>query len=66
MTETLIERWNRQPHFTCPECGIKSWNPNDIHERYCGRCHIFFAFEDRALRQRYEEARRRHREGDNV
>ena len=71
MTETLIERWNRQPHFTCPQCGIKSWNLNDIRERYCGRCHVFFALEDRALRQRtrtdddrlrfrrQEEARRR-------
>lgn len=25
--------------FTCPQCGITSWNPNDAAEGYCGRCH---------------------------
>lgn len=24
--------------FTCPRCGATSFNPNDIRERYCGRC----------------------------
>jgi hypothetical protein len=28
-----------QPHFTCPDCGATSYNPNDIREGYCGRCH---------------------------
>jgi hypothetical protein len=28
-----------QPSFTCPDCGAKSYNPNDIREGYCGRCH---------------------------
>jgi ribosomal protein S27AE len=27
------------PSFTCQRCGAKSYNPNDIRERYCGRCH---------------------------
>ena len=27
--------------FECPICGIKSYNPNDIKERYCGKCHKF-------------------------
>lgn len=25
--------------FTCPDCGYISHNPNDVRERYCGRCH---------------------------
>lgn len=29
-----------RPSFTCPRCGAKSFNPNDIRERYCGRCHV--------------------------
>jgi len=28
-----------RPQFTCPECSAVSHNPNDIAERYCGRCH---------------------------
>ena len=24
--------------FTCPECGITSYNPNDIVEGWCGKC----------------------------
>lgn len=27
--------------FTCPKCGAVSYNPNDIREGYCGRCHEF-------------------------
>jgi hypothetical protein len=22
-------------------CGVRSWNPNDVERRYCGRCHRF-------------------------
>jgi hypothetical protein len=29
------------PRFTCPLCGAVSYNPHDIRERYCGRCHLF-------------------------
>jgi hypothetical protein len=29
------------PAFRCPRCGAVSYNPNDIRERYCGRCHVF-------------------------
>lgn len=25
--------------FTCPQCGMTSYNPNDIRESYCGNCH---------------------------
>jgi ribosomal protein S27AE len=27
--------------FICPRCGAESFNPSDIAERYCGRCHAF-------------------------
>jgi hypothetical protein len=57
MRGTLIERWMRQPHFTCPRCDAKSWNPNDIRELYCGRCHLFFAPPD--MREGAREAYRR-------
>jgi uncharacterized membrane protein YgcG len=43
MSETCLERWMQKPHFTCPRCDATSWNPHDIANRYCGRCHIFVA-----------------------
>jgi hypothetical protein len=27
--------------ITCLDCGLTSWNPNDVAERYCGGCHEF-------------------------
>jgi ribosomal protein S27AE len=27
--------------FVCPRCGAVSYNPHDIAEHYCGRCHVF-------------------------
>ena len=30
------------PSFTCPTCGMVSYNTNDIKHRYCGNCHVFF------------------------
>jgi hypothetical protein len=72
MTKTLMEHWESQPHFACPRCGAKSWNPNDIRERYCGRCHVFDEtrqrFQDAKLRQRrrIEEGHSRpHRPSDS-
>lgn len=29
------------PYFECPRCGARSYNLNDVRERYCGRCHQF-------------------------
>jgi hypothetical protein len=31
----------QQPYIVCPKCGMVSHNPNDVRERYCGRCHAF-------------------------
>ena len=25
----------------CLDCGMISYNPNDVRERYCGNCHEF-------------------------
>lgn len=25
--------------FTCPRCGVMSYNPNDVGQGYCGCCH---------------------------
>lgn len=27
--------------YTCPACGFRSYNPNDLANRYCVRCHRF-------------------------
>lgn len=27
--------------ITCPRCGRRSYNRNDVRERYCGFCHAF-------------------------
>jgi hypothetical protein len=32
---------SKPPSFVCPHCGAESFNPNDIRERYCGRCHAY-------------------------
>ena len=29
--------------ITCPKCGMTSYNPMDIAQRYCGNCHEFHA-----------------------
>lgn len=31
------------PSFICPRCGAVSFNPNDVVNGYCGRCHDFTA-----------------------
>lgn len=33
------------PSFTCPICGAVSHHPQDVRNRYCGRCHVFTADE---------------------
>jgi protein-arginine kinase activator protein McsA len=42
------------PSITCPRCGMTSYNPNDIRERYCGNCHAYH--DDIAMAQREVEA----------
>lgn len=34
------------PTHTCPHCGAVSHNPNDVANRYCGRCHHFCDYVD--------------------
>jgi len=30
---------NDFPSITCPQCGMVSYNTNDIEHKYCGNCH---------------------------
>jgi hypothetical protein len=30
-----------QVGIRCLVCGLTSWNPHDVRERYCGHCHRF-------------------------
>ena len=30
-----------QPAIRCRVCGLTSFNPNDIEQKYCGNCHAF-------------------------
>ena len=27
--------------ITCPRCGMTSYHPEDVRQRYCAGCHIF-------------------------
>lgn len=27
--------------IVCLKCGMVSWNPNDVKNKYCGNCHEF-------------------------
>lgn len=29
--------------IVCPQCGRRSYNPHDVAQRYCGKCHQFHA-----------------------
>lgn len=31
--------------FTCPDCGMTSFNRNDLDAGYCGACHAFTGYE---------------------
>jgi hypothetical protein len=40
MITTYITLANDQA-ILCLDCGLISFNPNDVRERYCGNCHEF-------------------------
>jgi hypothetical protein len=42
-------------YIECLECGLRSYNQNDIEKRYCGHCHKFH--EDEVMRAQYEASR---------
>jgi ribosomal protein S27AE len=44
-----LEEAREPPSYVCPRCGARSFNPNDIRERYCGRCHVFQEDEPHAI-----------------
>jgi ribosomal protein L37E len=31
------------PSYLCPACGVRSYHPEDVAERYCTRCKMFEA-----------------------
>lgn len=35
------EREKIIPNITCPQCGMVSYNTNDIEQKYCGNCDEF-------------------------
>jgi protein-arginine kinase activator protein McsA len=37
----LLKKGAMADKITCPQCGMTSYNPNDIRYRYCGNCHQF-------------------------
>jgi hypothetical protein len=39
--------------ITCLVCGMTSWNPTDIEQKYCQNCHLFHS--QMALRQEIED-----------
>jgi hypothetical protein len=41
VSERIFPRGGEPPSFVCPRCGARSFNPNDMANRYCGRCHVF-------------------------
>jgi hypothetical protein len=36
-----LENIGEPPSYRCPRCGAVSFNPHDLKQRYCGRCHQF-------------------------
>lgn len=30
-----------EPHIKCLKCGLTSYHPKDIEERFCGKCHAW-------------------------
>jgi ribosomal protein L37E len=38
---TAVPRATTKDFIRCPRCGLTSYNPKDIAERYCGYCHAF-------------------------
>lgn len=40
-TYVMIESRSGAPAIRCLRCGMVSFHPDDIEERYCGHCHEF-------------------------
>lgn len=37
----FVAHGDPRPSITCPKCKSESFNPIDVQERYCGKCHEF-------------------------
>lgn len=40
-TYDLIRNAAGEDGIVCRFCGLASWNPKDVTERFCGHCHLF-------------------------
>lgn len=40
-TTYLLQQMGGQASILCLCCGLRSWHPMDIQERYCGACHAW-------------------------
>lgn len=40
-TYLVVEVGPEPRYILCARCGHKSYNPNDINDKFCGRCHIY-------------------------
>lgn len=47
-TTYLLQDMGGRPSILCLCCGLRSWHPMDIQERYCGACHAWHDATDKA------------------
>ncbi len=53
-----VTRKPAPPTFLCPLCGLRSYHPRDLAERYCARCgFVDDVAAERASRDKWEDAR---------
>jgi hypothetical protein len=38
-----VDQPRRPPWITCPDCGMTSWNRNDVATGWCGKCNAYTA-----------------------
>jgi len=51
---------NEGRSIMCLRCGLVSYHPKDVEEKYCGNCHIFHQIEEQLDKLRvFREAAKR-------
>jgi hypothetical protein len=49
------------PSFTCPQCHVTSYNPNDVEWGFCGNCHAYTGYVDPLMKaKRFIEESEQH------
>ena len=54
--DTYIPIMNGGKTITCLDCGLTSWNENDVRERYCPVCREFHDDKEKKARTRERSA----------